>query len=127
MNEITHDSIRSHPLFILLIVLVFAFSIFLLFQNLSLKKENTAILLGQTLPSKNLEVVNFTNDFTETVLKSSGNVDLEDRLRLENDVREIGNDEILNAWKVFVQSSNEIESQRNVVLLIEALVHNIDS
>lgn len=75
----------------------------------------------------NAKIVSFTNIFIEKVLKSSTPVSLEDRLLLENSIREIGDQEIISQWQVFLNSKTEAEAQLEVKNLLQILVGKIIS
>ena len=52
-------------------------------------------------------------------------VEFEERLRLENMVRDIDDEEILSAWMIFVESKTEADAQKNVVDLLVTLINKI--
>ena len=73
----------------------------------------------------NEKVLNFTILFIDKVLKAQGEVSFEDRLILENAVRALEDETILNQWQKFVESKTEEEAQREVKDLLEMLVSKI--
>ena len=73
----------------------------------------------------NNKILDFTKLFIQKVLKAQNEVDFETRLKLENAVRDLGDDEILNQWEKFTGSKTETEAQDNVKLLLELLVNKI--
>src|SRR3989344_1788977 len=73
----------------------------------------------------NLKILNFTRLFIEKVLKAENEVSFEDRLKLENAVRDLNDNEILAQWEKFVESKTEIEAQNAVKNLLELLVKKI--
>lgn len=84
--------------------------------------ETKADLKTQQINEKTLD---FTGLFIKEVLKSESEVDFETRLKLENAVREIGDEEILNQWNNFTKSETEEKAQENVEILLEMLVGKI--
>ena len=74
---------------------------------------------------RNLKILNFTRLFIEKVLKAENEVSFEDRLKLENAVRDLNDNEILAQWEKFVESKTEIEAQNAVKNLLELLVKKI--
>lgn len=68
------------------------------------------------------KIVNFTKLFIEKVLKAEKEVSFEDRLKLENAVRDLNDDEILRQWEKFTASKTELEAQEAVKNLLELLV-----
>lgn len=75
--------------------------------------------------NKNEKVLAFAGLFIEEVLKADKEVDFETRLRLENAVRDIKDEELLIAWNNFVKSQNENEAQAEVKNLLELLFKKI--
>lgn len=69
-----------------------------------------------------IKIVDFTKLFIEKVLKAEKEVSFEDRLKLENAVRDLNDDEILMQWEKFTTSKTEIEAQTAVKNLLELLV-----
>ncbi|HEY4482672.1 MAG TPA: hypothetical protein VI953_00675 [Candidatus Paceibacterota bacterium] len=88
----------------------------------SLKNQITGEVpvVGQT--NKSGYVLLFMEDFVNSVLDAPGEVDFETRLRLENEVRETKDAEILAAWKAFTDSKSEGDAQKSVVQLLKILV-----
>jgi len=52
-------------------------------------------------------------------------IDIDTRLRLENEVRVIQNKDILDTWKNFIASKTEDEAQDHVVKLLNLLVDGL--
>lgn len=73
----------------------------------------------------NEKVLVFAKLFTDKILKESGEVTFDDRLRLENAVRDINDPEIFDQWKSFVESSGSQETQREVAKLFELFFDKI--
>ncbi len=73
----------------------------------------------------NVKVINFSNLFIEKVLKAKTEVSFEDRLKLENVVRDLDDPAILNLWEKFTESSTQDQAQEAVKNLLDALVKKI--
>lgn len=73
----------------------------------------------------NDKILNFTKLFIDKVLKSNTEVSFEDRLKLENAVRDIGDDQILKQWQAFIECKTETQAQEEVKNLLEILVNKI--
>ena len=69
-----------------------------------------------------IKIVNFTKLFIEKVLKAEKEVSFEDRLKLENAVRDLNDNEVLRQWEKFIASKTEAEAQQEVKNLLELLV-----
>lgn len=74
----------------------------------------------------NIKILDFTKQFIKKVLKADAEIDFETRLNLENSVRNLGDQEILTLWQKFTASNDSTEAQKNVLLLLEALVNKIN-
>jgi len=86
-----------------------------------LRQTQTALETQRT----NEKVLDFTKLFIEKVLKAETEVDFETRLKLENAVRDLDDEEILAQWSNFVNSKTESETQNQVKNLLELLVSKI--
>ena len=73
----------------------------------------------------NTKVINFSRLFVEKVLKANEDVSFEERLLLENAVRDINDKEILDRWDKFTASKTEPEAQENVKNLLDALTKKL--
>ncbi len=71
------------------------------------------------------KVVNFLRMFIDGVLNSNKEVDFNERLKLENAVRDIKDEEILVQWNKFVNASTEIQAQTEVKNLLSLLMKKI--
>lgn len=58
-----------------------------------------------------LKLNEFAGMFIEKVLMAEGEIDFDMRLKLETAVRDLGNENVLNAWQEFIESQTEIEAQ----------------
>lgn len=81
-----------------------------------------AALKTQQINEKTLE---FTKLFIEKVLKAETEVDFETRLKLENAVRDLKDEEILAQWQKFIESKTEAQSQEEVKNLLVMLMSKI--
>jgi predicted MPP superfamily phosphohydrolase len=73
----------------------------------------------------NAKVLQFTNLFVEKVLQAETEVSFDDRLKLENTVRDLNDPQILAQWQKFTASQTEQEAQQEVKNLLELLVKKI--
>ena len=115
---------KENLIIVILVILLVISNVFWYFSYSKLKIAlKTQKAVGP--PQFNEKVLNFLSLFIEKVLKAEKEVDFETRLKLENDVREIGDKEILDQWNKFVNSQTETEAQQNVKDLLELLVNKI--
>lgn len=111
----------------LLIVLLLAGLAFVSFQYMSVQQELRQIQTATATQGVNEKVLAFTGLFIEKVLNAETEVDFETRLRLENAVRAIDDEQILTQWKRFSESTNEQEAQVEVKNLLGLLVGKISN
>mgnify|MGYP001568243500 CR=1 FL=1 len=71
------------------------------------------------------KVLSFTKLFIAKVLKADGEVSFDDRLLLENAVRDINDKNIFDQWQKFVNASTALEAQIEVKNLLEMLVNKV--
>lgn len=120
------NNINSKKLGLAIIILLLILgNIFFGVKYFSQKKET--IKIEEELQSKktNGKVVNFLSLFIEKVLKTDKEITFENRLKLENSVRDIGDQEILYRWEQFVAGTTESEIQERVKDLLSVLVNKI--
>ena len=69
----------------------------------------------------------FLNLFIDKVLNAQGEVSFEDRLQLENRVRDLKDPEVLAQWEKFTGSASEEQVQVEVKNLLALLVKKISN
>ncbi len=110
-------------LIIIIIVILLASTIFLAGQYYitleNLKAEKSLIQTYQ----HNEKILDFTKLFITKVLKAESEVSFEDRLQLENAVRDINNKAIFDQWQNFTESKTEAQAQQEVKNLLELLIN----
>ncbi|MDD5043608.1 MAG: hypothetical protein PHD51_02975 [Patescibacteria group bacterium] len=107
------------------ILLLIAGNVFAITRYFMVFKECQQLKSTLNGEETNGKVLSFTNLFIKHVLKAQGEVDFETRLKLENAVREIDDQEILAQWQKFTESRTEAEAQLEVKNLLEMLVKKI--
>jgi len=88
-------------------------------------KELRNIKSLETKVELNTKVIDFTSMFIEKVLQAEKEVDFETRLSLENAVRDLKDEEIMNEWTTFIGSKTEQEAQNSVKKLLGILISKI--
>lgn len=73
----------------------------------------------------NNKVIDFTSMFIKKVLQAEGEVDFETRLSLENAVRDLKDEEVLEEWQNFIGSKTEADAQDSVKRLLGILITKI--
>jgi hypothetical protein len=64
----------------------------------------------------------FLKLFVDKVINTQGTVSFEDRVKLENDIRQLGIPEIITQWETFVASADSETAQQNAVKLMSMLI-----
>ena len=115
----------SEKILTVFVVILTLISVYLLVQCFLFRaqlKETEQIVKDQQV---NIKIISFINLFVDKVLSGQTEVSFEDRLQLENSVRDINDQEIINQWQKFVKSGIEEESQQNLSKLLKLLVTKI--
>jgi hypothetical protein len=73
----------------------------------------------------NEKIINFSSMFIKKVLQAEKEVDFETRLSLENAVRDLRDEQIMEEWQSFIGSKTETEAQNSVKKLLELLISKI--
>lgn len=79
----------------------------------------------KTEQGKQKKVTDFLKLFVEKILNAKQEVKFEDRLKLENAVRELGDTAVLAKWQAFVDSKQSEDAQTNLKNLIGVLVNKL--
>lgn len=109
---------------VIILLLVFGtvfFGINSFFQAKQIKELEKELETRKT----NGRVAAFLDLFIQKVLKTDKEVSFDDRLNLENAVRNIEDADILSKWEQFTAGENEEQIQSRVKGLLEALVKKI--
>ncbi len=110
----------------IVIIVLIASNIFFAAKYFLLREEFNQVKAIANAKNTNEKALNFTKLFVAEVLKADGEVDFETRLKLENAVRELNNDEILSQWQKFIESETEEDAQVEVKNLLEMLIKEIE-
>jgi hypothetical protein len=106
---------------ILMLVLVGLNIFFSVQYTQNIKEEQKKIDAEQVKTESRLQTSRFMKLFIDKVLGTSGTISFEDRVKLESDVRELGQPELISLWEVFVASSDTDSAQQNAVKLMSTL------
>ena len=110
---------------IIIILLLIIGNVYFGFRYLNTQKELRRTQTVLETQKTNEKVLDFAKLFIEKVLKAETEVDFETRLKLENMVRNLGDEEILTQWQKFTESKTETQAQEEVKNLLEMLVGKI--
>ncbi|HEY4505008.1 MAG TPA: hypothetical protein VJI73_04530 [Candidatus Paceibacterota bacterium] len=121
MDTISTPSHRIHVITVTIIGILVIAVVGLTFYVSSLNDQITGKVPIVKQSSKQTQIVLFMNDFINSVLDAPGEVDFETRLRLENEVRDTKDADILAAWKAFTEGKSEADAQERVIELLKVL------
>ncbi|MBU4298421.1 hypothetical protein KJ636_00020 [Patescibacteria group bacterium] len=107
------------------ILILLAGNVFLGVKYFSVVKELRQTRIALETQKTNEKVLEFTKLFIAEVLRAETEVDFETRLKLENAVRNLDDEEILAQWQKFTESKTEVQSQEEVKNLLEVLINKI--
>lgn len=110
---------------IILVLLVGSIYTGMLYKNN--QKELNQVKSELKIQKTNDKVLAFTKFFIVNVLNASAEVDFDTRLKLENIIRDLNDQEIFNEWQKFTGSKTEAEAQIEVKNLLKILVDKIKS
>ena len=113
---------RKNIVIVIVFIVLLAGNLYFGWRSLSSSGEIAnarAIIAAKQSSNRNLD---FLQMFVKNVIKSDKEVDFDTRLKLENAVRELNDNEVLEKWQRFVDSKDEIEAQNNVKDLLDLLV-----
>ena len=87
----------------------------------NLKQQNDATEQANSTFNSRLQVAQFLKEFIDTVLNTQGTVSFDNRVKLENDIRQIKDDTLTAQWTTFVNSKDSKEAQQSAVKLMALL------
>lgn len=74
---------------------------------------------------QNAKIAEFERFFVSKILRATGEVSYQDRLKLESSITAINDQEITDSWQKFLDSQTESEAQQNVFDLLELISSKI--
>ena len=91
------------------------------FDRIELNNTQKLLKAQQT----NEKALSLTKLFVEKVLQGESEVGFEDRLKLENAVRDLNDQEVFNQWQKVVKSQSAEETQQEVGIFLNLLLSKI--
>lgn len=110
---------------VFIILILLAVIVFLSFKYVQVQEKLRVSEEGLRIRQINEKILDFSDIFINDVLKAKEEIGFETRLKLENTVRGIGDDEIFTQWQKFVESKTENEAQEQVKNLLDLLVKKV--
>lgn len=87
----------------------------------NIRNEDKMIEEQAQRTEQRIQVAKFMRLFIEKVLSTNGTVTFEDRVQLENDVRKLGDEQIVKQWQSFVASKDGEQAQQRAITLMSLL------
>lgn len=105
-----------------LMVVLVALNIFFSIQyTQNLKKQDEATIAESQKIESRLQTAQFMKFFIDKVLGTNGTIAFEDRVKLEADIRALGDETLVKQWDVFVTSGDSETAQKSAVKLMSML------
>lgn len=112
-------------LVLIFILILLAGNVYLGIQCFLYKSDLDKIqknIIAQQINEKNLS---FAKLLVEKILQGGSVVSFEDRLKLENAVRDLNDQEIFSQWQKFTNSKSDQETQQTIGVLFNSLLNKI--
>lgn len=110
----------------ILMVLLVGLNIFFSVQyTQNIKRDDVKQVAEAAKTEERLKVSKFMKLFVDKVLSTNGTITFEDRVKLESDVRALGDESVVKQWEVFVASKDSDNAQKSAVLLMSILMNKM--
>ncbi len=110
---------------ILMLILVGMNIFFSIQYTQGIKRDDEKLAAETAKTEERIRISKFMKLFIDKVLGTSGTISFEDRVKLENDVRSLGDQTIVSQWEAFVGSKDSDSAQKNAVLLMSMLMNKM--
>lgn len=107
---------------IIIITISLAANVFL---GVELFLTNEKLLELQRSVHLNSSVLDFANLFISKVLRAEVEISFEDRLKIENAVRDTQDKDIYDEWQKFVGAKTELEGREEIKNLLQLIVNKL--
>ncbi len=106
---------------ILMIILVMGNIFFSIQYMQSVKQQMNQDEATQVKAQERLQTARFLKLFIDTVLNTKETISFENRVKLESDIRQLGDKTLTTQWETFVASKNTKVAQEEAVKLMSML------
>lgn len=107
---------------LLMLVLVGLNIFFSVQYTQNMKRDDAKQAQESAKTDERIKVSRFMKLFVDKVLGTNGTISFEDRVKLESDIRALGDDALVKQWDLFVASTKSEVAQKNAVLLMSMLM-----
>jgi hypothetical protein len=106
----------------LLMIILVGLNIFFSIQYTQNMKMNDAKAAAESAKTEErLKTSRFMKLFVDKVLGTNGTISFDDRVKLESDIRSLGDQALVKQWDLFVASKDSDSAQKNAVMLMSLL------
>lgn len=106
---------------VLMLALVAGNIFFSIQYTQNIKDKDALALLNKDNTGTRIQSARLLNFFINTVLDTQGTISFDDRVKLENDVRQLGDPALTTQWTTFVESKDSKTAQTNAVKVMSML------
>ncbi len=106
---------------ILMLILVVLNIFFSVNYTENIRKEDARTEQELAKTEERLQTSRFMKFFIDKVLGTNGTVSFEDRVKLESDIRALGDEALIKQWESFVASEDSEQAQETAVKLMSML------
>ncbi len=110
---------------VILVIVLFLSNIFFVWMLVSSKMSVRDLQTKVSSQKVNGDILNFTQLFVNKVLNGSKDVSFDDRLQLENAVRNLNDKQIFESWQIFTKATSSVEVQKDFYSLFQLLLKKI--
>ena len=117
---------KSKSVLNIIIIVLLLGNIFLAYKYVgAMRVQNMENAAGEQKITQRVQISDFNKLFVETVLNSKGTISSDDRIKLENDVRQTHDEDLINAWNIFVSSKDSKTTQENAMKILGLLANKM--
>ena len=110
---------------VLMLILVAGNIFFSIQYTEGIRQQNDQANLVVNKDATRIQVARFLKFFIDTVLNTQGTIAFDDRVKLENDIRQIGDASLTTQWTDFVNSKDAKVAQASAVKLMSMLTNKM--
>ena len=110
---------------VLMLVLVAGNIFFSIQYTEGIKQQADAANQNVNKDATRIQTARFLKFFIDTVLNTQGTISFDDRVKLENDIRQIGDSNLTAQWTDFVNSKDSKIAQASAVKLMSMLTNKM--
>lgn len=106
----------------LLVLVLLIGNIFFAYQYVgTLRAQNAEQKQKDEKNVERTQIAQFNKFFIDTVVNNKSKISADDRIKLENDIRQIHDEELIKLWDAFVNSKDGKTTQESAAKLMAAL------